>query len=138
MTTGMDLASSTGWPVENALQASNLEIVRALWLAHRESRIDDMLAMVRPDVHWYPLNRPGGSMYEGHDGVRRMLDHAARTNGLYWVELDEVTESSPNVIRAAARVVRPSLHGPPEQLPIRLAITMRGGLVVRVETYPAR
>jgi hypothetical protein len=117
--------------------ASNTEIVRDLWLAHRESRIDDMLSMVRSDVQWYPLSRPASSVYEGHDGVRRMLEDATKANGLYWVELVEVTETSPDMVRAAARVVRPSADSPARVFPIRLAIAMRAGLVVRVETYPA-
>lgn len=137
MTAGVDRTSSTRWPVPATLERGNIEIVRALWLAHREARIDDLLAMLRPDVQWYPLSRPAAAMYEGHDGIRRMLDHATTTHGLYWVELDDVTESAPDVIRAAARVVRPSTAGPPTELDIRLVIAMRAGFVIRVETYPA-
>lgn len=134
---GVDRTSPTRWPGEVTLERGNIEIVRALWLAHRESRIDDVLAMLRPDVQWYPLSRPAHAMYQGHDGIRRMLENAATTNGLYWVELDDLVESGPDVIRAAARVVRPSAAGPPVELAIRLVIAMRGGLVIRVETYPA-
>lgn len=137
MANTMDLTSSTGWPGSTALDRGNVEIVRALWLAHRESRMDDLLAMLRPDVQWYPLSRPGSAMYEGHDGVRRMLENATSANGIYWVELDDVTESAADTIRAAARVVRPNPDGPPTELDIRLVIAMRAGLVIRVETYPA-
>lgn len=118
-------------------ESDNQLLVRSLWLAHREARIDDMLAVLGPGVEWLPISRPGRSLYEGHDGVRLMLEDAQRANGTYWVELDEMTEPTPDMVRATARIITPNPTGPPNAVPIRLAIWIEVGLVVRVEALLA-
>ncbi|MEQ1786935.1 MAG: hypothetical protein ABL966_07775 [Acidimicrobiales bacterium] len=115
------------------MESDQRMLVRSLWLAHREGRTDDLLAMLGHDVEWLPMSRPGRSLYEGHDGVRLMLEDAKRANGTYWVELDEMIEPAPDLVRATARVITPNPTGPPNEVPIRLAIWIDGDLVVRVE-----
>jgi hypothetical protein len=92
-----------------------------------------MLALIHPEVHWWPMSRPARSMYEGHAGVRAMLDDAQQANDSYWMELDEVVETAKNVVRARSRVVRPTDQGQ-VQIHLELVITMREGLVYKVET----
>ncbi|MDQ1478867.1 MAG: hypothetical protein QOE62_4096, partial [Actinomycetota bacterium] len=53
-------------------------LVRAIWDAGEEGRIDDLIATMHPQVVWAPFT-PGELSYSGHDGIRRMRDaaHAA-------------------------------------------------------------
>jgi hypothetical protein len=110
--------------------------VRAMWLAHREDRVDDMLDLIHPRVLWRPLSRPGRSLYSGHDGIRRMLEDTRKANGNYWLELDDITEPEPNIVSAKGRVVALDANGETVALAIELLIAMRDGLVHEVETQP--
>jgi hypothetical protein len=112
---------------------SNGDKVRALWLAQHEFRTDDVLALVHPEVQWSPMSRPARSIYEGHDGVRLMFDDARRANGLYWTELDEVTEPEDGVVWAKSRVITPTDEGTTE-IHLHLVITFLDGLIHRVDT----
>lgn len=114
---------------------SNEAIVRMLWLAHREGRIDDALDLVDAEIRWQPVARPGRSLYEGHAGVRLMFDDIrAAAGGDYRFELEAVDEIEPDVVRVLARVVASDSTGERVDLPLELTITMRHGLVRDVFT----
>jgi ketosteroid isomerase-like protein len=118
---------------------SNEDIVRDLWLAHREDRIDDLLELVDRDVRWQPAARPGRSLYEGHDGVRVMFDDMkAAAGGAYRFELEAVDEPEDGVVRVLALVVASDSDGDPVELPLELVITLRDGLVLDVVTHIRR
>lgn len=118
---------------------SNEAVVRALWLAHREGRIDDLLQLVDPNVRWQPVARPGRSLYEGHDGVRVMVDDMkAAAGGAYRFELEAVDEVADDVVRVLALVVASDSDGDPVELPLELVITLRNGLVLDVVTQTRR
>ena len=114
---------------------ANEAIVRAMWLAHREDRIDDMLALIHSEIVWMPASRPGLSMYRGHSGVRAMIKDARAAAGDYQLELEEVTATADDVVRLQARVVAPADDGGSVELPIEMVITLRDGLVFDVETH---
>ena len=121
-------------PIVGDLDA-NEATVRAMWLAHREDRIDDMLELIHPEIVWMPASRPGLSMYRGHSGVRAMIRDARQAAGAYQLELDEVVGTEDDAVRVQARVVAPADDGGTVVLPIEMLITLRGGLVFDVETH---
>lgn len=125
-----------GQPDERSVTSTNVATVQAMWLCHREGRIDDMLDLVHPKVIWWPMSRPGLSRYIGHDGIRRMLDDIRAANGNHWIELDAISEIEHNLISAQGRVVALDAHGTPVSAAIEMLMTMRDGLVHRVETGP--
>jgi hypothetical protein len=113
--------------------AMNVSTVQAMWEAHNDGRVDDMVATMHRDVEWQPLSRPGLSLYAGHNGIRRMLADVAAANGEYTVLPESIFEPEPEHLIMRARVVRPA--GPVAALEIR--IEMRDGLIYRVDTLPA-
>lgn len=118
---------------------SNEAIIRALWLAHREDRIDDVLELIDPDVRWQPVARPGRSLYQGHDGVRVMLDDLrSAAGGAYRFEIEGIVEPGVDVIQMLARVVASDSGGDPVELPLELTFTLRNGLVLDVVTHVRR
>jgi hypothetical protein len=125
-----------GQPDERSVTSTNVATVQAMWLCHREGRIDDMLDLVHPKVIWWPMSRPGLSRYSGHDGIRRMLADIQAANGNHWIELDAISEIEHNLISAQGRVVALDADGTPVSAAIEMLMTMRDGLVHRVETGP--
>lgn len=128
-----------GGPPEQDGATSNEAIVRALWLAHREDRIDDALELIDPEVRWQPVARPGRSLYEGHDGVRVMFDDLrAAAGGAYRFEIESIVEPGIDVVRMLACVVASDTNGDTLELPLELTFTLRNGLVLDVVTHARR
>ena len=110
--------------------ASNEALVRALWLAHREGRIDKMLDLLHPAIVWHPLSRPGLSVYAGHDGVRQMIEDMRLFVGDYVLDIDTYTEVGEDQVVVRGRVV-PSAGDP---LSIEMELTFADGLIQHVVT----
>ena len=113
---------------------TNVGVVREMWLAHNEGRLDDMIATMHPQVEWEPWSRPGLSLYTGHDGIRRMQADVLVANGAYTILLDDVTESESDVVTLKARLVRGEDAA---EIPLEVQIQMRDGLIYRVSTLPS-
>ena len=125
-----------GHPDERTITSTNVATVQTMWLCHREGRIDDMLELLHPNVIWWPMCAPGRARYAGHDGIRRMLVDIRAANGNHWIELDAISEIEHNLISARGRVVALDADGEPVSTAIEMLMTMRNGLVHRVETGP--
>jgi hypothetical protein len=110
----------------------NEATVVAMAAAHREGRIDAMLATIHPDVVWYPWSRPGLSVYRGHEGIRQMIADMRAANGIYGIDFDDVTETTPGQVTATGRIVREDNGG---EASVEFAIEMRDGLVSEVEVH---
>ena len=108
----------------------NEAMVGAMWLAHREDRIDDMIETMHASVAWRGWSRPGRSVYRGHEGIRAMVADSHNVNGDFRVDLDEITETEPDRVRATGRVVRVE---PYEEAPVEFQIVMLDGLVREVD-----
>lgn len=117
------------------MRPSNVELVRTLWQAHREGRVDDLLQLLDTDVVWCPLSQLSQPAYRGHDDVRAMLDEIRAATGLHWIDLDEVVEPEPDLVRATGRVVTPDVGEGPVTLEVAFVFALHDGLVQRVDTY---
>ncbi len=82
------------------------------------------------------MSRPGRVSYSGHDGILQMLVDIRAANGNHWIELDDIVEVERNLISARGRVVALDADGEPVSAAIEMLMTMRDGLVHRVETGP--
>ena len=68
------------------------QVVLEFYAALRDSRIQDLLDLVAPNVACRPLVRPGLSVYSGHDGMVRFDRDMHAVHGRYQFEIDEITE----------------------------------------------
>jgi ketosteroid isomerase-like protein len=123
-------------PDERSITSTNGSTIQAMWLSHREGRIDDMLELLHPDIIWWPMSRPGRVSYSGRDEILQMLADIRSANGNHWIELDDIVEVERNLISARGRVVTLDAEGEPISAVIEMLMTMRDGLVHRVETGP--
>jgi ketosteroid isomerase-like protein len=110
------------------------DIVRALFLAHGENRIDDVLALVHPEVVWQPLTRPGRSVYVGHAGTRAMIDDLRDALGEFRVHFDEVVDLPDGRVAARGRIVRTTEDGEVGGPDVDITLTLRDGLVIGLES----
>ncbi len=105
----------------------NVGRVWAVFIAHRDHRIFEMLDLMHPDVVWV---RPGPTEHRGHDGVRQMLRDLEATGG-YAIQLDDVTETEPGVVVADGQVV---LRGTDRGTGASWRVDLVDGLITRIET----
>jgi hypothetical protein len=112
-----------------------VQAVLALYAAIRDRRIDDVLALTDPEVTCEPLVRPGLSMYEGHDGMTRLILAMHAAHGSYQVEILQVAEHPGPQVTVLARIVPEPGRGQP--LPVRTVYTFRDGLIASIESSPA-
>jgi SnoaL-like domain len=123
---------------------SPAEVVSELMAAICDSRIEDMLALVHPQVMWLPVGRPGLTLYEGHAGMIRLVEDLSAAYGRFRLEVTEITAGtgkqaaaeSGTQVTVRARVVRESEGADLAPLPITSVFTLRGGLVTSMDGEP--
>jgi ketosteroid isomerase-like protein len=109
--------------------------VLELYAAIRDRRIADVLALTAPEVTCEPLVRPGLAVYEGHDGMTRLVSDLHAVHGDYQVAIVEVTEQPGPQVTVVARLVPEPGRGRP--VPVRSVYTFRDGLITSIESFPA-
>jgi hypothetical protein len=114
---------------------SAVQAVRALMNAHAENRVADVLAVVHPEVRWYPASRPARSMYTGHAGTIELMDDLRTSLGSFRVRLDEVSERPDGRVEVhGARLTLTDGGDVRETTPFDLVVTLRDGLVIELES----
>jgi hypothetical protein len=109
-----------------------VQVIAELYAAIRDRRIADVLALVDEKIICMPLVRPGLSMYQGHDGMARLVRDLHAVYGDYCVKIDEITEQGMTVTVQARIFPEPGLGPPP--LPVISVYTLRDGLVTTIES----
>ena len=104
--------------------------------AVRDERIEDLLALVDPEIIVEPIVRPGLSMYEGHDGVVRFVSDMHTAFGRYQFEIDEITEWDGEKLAVQARILPESGRNPTTPRSIVIVFTLRDGLITFAEGEP--
>jgi ketosteroid isomerase-like protein len=110
------------------------EVVRALFLAHSEGRIDDVLALVHPNVVWQPLTRPARSEYLGHAGTRAMIDDLRAALGDFRVDFDAFTELPGGKVLARGEIVRSTPEGEIFGPSVGCVVTLSEGLIIALDS----
>jgi ketosteroid isomerase-like protein len=122
---------------DRAPEPSAADVVRAVFAAWADHRVDDVLALVDPRVVWRPLTRPGLSVYEGRDGTVRMMEDLRRAWGEFRLEFSAFTDLGDGQVLAGGMIVREvagqELVGPA----FGSVFTIRAGLVVAMESTEA-
>jgi hypothetical protein len=124
---------------------SAAQVVSELMAAICDGRIEDMLALVHPQVMWLPVARPGRSLYEGHAGMIRLVDDLSAAYGRFRLEVIEISADvgkqaaaeSGTQVTVRARVVRETDGGDLALPPVTGMFTLRGGLVTSMESEPS-
>jgi len=111
-----------------------VQVVLDLYEAMRERRIEDMLALVHPDVTCQPVVRPGLTTYAGHDGIARLALDMHATHGHYQVTITSITEQPGPQVTVQAWIVPEPGRG--QQLPVRSVYTLRESLITTIESFP--
>src|SRR5436190_23067654 len=73
---------------------SPIQVVSDLIAAICDGRVEDVLALVDPQVVWRPVTRPGLSRYEGHPGMVRMVADLRAAYGRYRAEIERIASDS--------------------------------------------
>jgi hypothetical protein len=116
------------------MSQSNIDVARAFLEAYGEDRLDDALVLLDQHAVFEPLNRPGRSVYFGHDGIRalhadlRSSDHGGRAR------FDEYLELPDGRVQVhGSQILADGAIGPK----VSPTITVRGGLVIHLQGWSA-
>ena len=119
-----------------------VEVVLELYAAVRDRRIEDMLALVDPQVCCYPLVRPGQSVYYGPSEMVKLVGDVHDRHGDYKVEIGKITgQDSPaaggqgTTVTVQATIFPEPGHGQPQQ--VTTVFTVQDGRITWIESKPA-
>ena len=110
-----------------------VQVVLEFYEALRESRINDMLGLVDPEVTCQPLVRLGLSLYSGYDGIIRLDSDIHALHGRYQIEINQVTEEEGPQVTVQARILPEPGRGQPP-LPVTSIYAVRNGLIASIES----
>ncbi len=121
---------------------SPAQVVSELIAAICDGRIEDVLALVDPQVVWRAVTRPGLSHYQGHPGMVRMVADLRAAYGPFRAEVEDIASDADTVMPARCevhvtvrvRAVRQTDLGEMPGPPIRALYTLRAGRVVLMES----
>ncbi|MDQ1710876.1 MAG: hypothetical protein QOE45_326 [Frankiaceae bacterium] len=114
---------------DSTVGGSNAEVVRALWRAHREGRIEDVLALVHREVVWEPLT-PNRTLYVGRAGTRALFEDIRHALGDFRIDLDEVAELPDGRVVSRGHIVGLTPDGEVVGPPIATVATVQDGLII--------
>ena len=110
-----------------------VQVVLEFYEALRESRINDMLGLVDPEVTCQPLVRPGLSLYSGYDGMIRLDSDLHALHGRYQMEINKVTEQEGSQVTVQATIVPEPGRGQ-LPLPVTSIYVVRDGVITSIES----
>ena len=119
----------------------NVELVRAAYAAFNRGDYDAVAAALHPEVEWHPyLGGLERSVYRGQDAIRVMWSSIQEGfGGTLRIELPEVVDCGGEQVVVVIEA-RGTGSGSGAEVQQRWAqlVTVRDGLVFRVEPYPDR
>jgi ketosteroid isomerase-like protein len=117
---------------------TNVEVVQAMWCAHAEGRVEDMLASIHPNVMWKPLTRPGRSVYTGHSGTLALMADVARARGRFRMDWEKPVAMADGRVMCPGRVIQITNHGETRGARIEPVLTLVDGLVIGLDSEEPR
>ena len=117
-----------------------VRVVLDLYAALRDRRIEDMLALVDPEVVCLPLVRPGQSVYYGHAAMAKLVEYMHTVHGEYRVQIGAVTEERARAGRTKV-TVEASIYpepgpGRPVVMRVTSVYTVEHGRITWIESKP--
>jgi hypothetical protein len=104
-----------------------------LYAAVRDNRIDDVLALVDPQIVCQPVVRPGLTVYHGHDGMVRLVHDMHAAHGRYQVRTDSITEQAEAKVTVQARIFA-NAGSDQAPIPVTSVFTLQDGLIITIES----
>lgn len=108
------------------------QAILEFYAALRDRRVDDILALVDPEVVCHPLVRPGLSVYHGYEGMIRLSEDMHAVHGQYDFAADRITEDGPTVTVHARILPEPAIGQ--DALSVTTEYTLRDGLILTIES----
>jgi len=122
-------------PVASGQGGVLARVVRECYEAVRDGRVGDLLALVDPQVVFYPVFRPGLAAYHGHDDMACLVSDMHLAHGDYTVEFGDITVQHAALVTANVTVVAgPGRDQPP--VAVESVFAFRDGLISRMESHP--
>ena len=119
-------------------QAENLEIVRHLYAAFAERRIDAILAVLSPEVEWgEPDNphNPAAGVHRGHDGFLEWADIGRRSEEILALEPRKMLVDEDSVAVVGFTRCRALTTGKVYDTDFVHLITLRDGKVTKFQEF---
>jgi ketosteroid isomerase-like protein len=119
------------------VSATDAETIRKGIAALNRGDADGIAALLTPDVELLPLSAAvDGTVYRGHEGMRRWLAELSEDWDEYVLTLEEVEEVAPGrVLVQAAISMRGRASGVTMDSAAAWACEMRGGKVARIQFF---
>ena len=95
-----------------------IQVVLEFYETLRDSRINDMLGLVDPEIVCHPLVRPGLTLYSGYDGM---------------IQIDMITEQEGPQVTVQAKIVPEPGRGQ-SPLPVMSVYKIRDSLITSIES----
>jgi hypothetical protein len=115
---------------------ASAHVVLELYETLRDSRTEEMLALVDPQVICLPLVWAGLGVYEGHDGMVRLDHDMHAAHGKYQVKIDKITVwNGGSTVTVQAAILAEPGRGQPS-LPVKSVYTLHDGLITFIESLP--
>lgn len=110
--------------------------MRALIDAFNVRDIDAFLERVHPDAEWHPIKgKLEGTVYRGHDGVRRFLAELAEDYTEVRLESPAISERGDQVVVFGRYRARGVASGVEVDWSLSQVADFRDGKIVRLEAY---
>ena len=122
------------------MSAANLDIARCSYEAFNRGDLDAALDAFHPDVEWqtYIVPGPGGGVYHGHGGVRELWSEAKRIFGEFRNVPEEMFDGGDRVLVFVRIEGVGARSGAPVEARIAHVHTLRGGKIIRVQSFADR
>lgn len=109
-----------------------IQVVLEFYETLRDSRINDMLALVDAEIVCHPLVRPGLTLYSGYDGMIRLDSDLHALYGRYEIQIDKITEEEGPQVTVQATILPEPGRGQP--LPVVSLYKIRDGLITSIKS----
>ena len=118
------------------MSEGNVEIVRRGFAAINRGDTDAVLADMDAAIEWYPTDDfVDIGPFQGHDGVRELMEFVLRTFEEYALEPEELMDAGDMVVAPVHQAGRGKDSGVGVDVRYILVFTLRGGKCTRVDSY---
>jgi ketosteroid isomerase-like protein len=122
------------------LHKAPVEVASAMLTALADGRVEDVVALVDPQVVWVPSIRPGRTLYEGRAGVAQFVADLHAAFGRFRVVVHDITQGGDGVNAGETEVTAliggfRQIGGGELTLPgLTILFTVRDGLITFMES----
>jgi SnoaL-like domain len=113
-----------------------LDFYDAVW----NRRIEEMLALLDPEIACYPLIRPGQNTYYGHDDMVKLVDDLHHLLGNFQFKIDKITEhklpQGDIRVTVVSRTLPEPGRGQPAVQHLISEYTLHDGLITWIHSKP--